>query len=109
MSTAPPRSMKALAAQQGSFEAILPGVSQALAFTGTSAQSTALGTSTTLVKIFATTDCFIKVATDPTAVADGTCMFVPAGIIDFIGVGPGQKIAAIRNASSGTLYITEAT
>lgn len=107
--TAPPRSMKALAAQSQSFEAILPGTSQAVAFTGSSSQSAALGASTTLVRLFCTADCFIKIASNPTALADGTSMFVAAGIIDFIGVQPSQKIAVISNGTSGTLYITEAT
>lgn len=62
--------------------------------------------STTLVRIFATQDCFIKVGVNPTAIANSS-MFVPGGIIDFIGVQPGDKIAVIRSSSDGTLYLTE--
>lgn len=107
MSTAPPRSMKAIASQAGTFEAILPGTSQALAFNGTSAQSTAVGASTTLVRLFATEDCFILIGSSPVAAANSS-MFIAAGIYDFVGIQPLQKIAAIQSSASGTLYITEA-
>ena len=103
-----PRSTKALAQQQQNFEAIIPGTSQLLAFTGASAQSTALQASTTLVRLFATQDCFIAVGSNPTAAADGTSMFIAAGVTEYVGVAQGAKIAAIRNTTSGNLYITEA-
>ncbi len=104
---APPRSTKAQAALHDTFEAITPGVSQGLAFTGASAQSTAVGETTTLVRLFATEDCFVKVGANPTAVAN-TSMFIASGIYEYIGIKPGEKIAAIRLTTSGTLYITEA-
>jgi hypothetical protein len=91
------------------FQTIIPGVSQKIAFAGTSTQATnAFQATTTLLRIFATTDCFILVGSSPTVLVDGTCYFVPGGIVDFIGVQPGQKIAAIQSSASGTLYITEA-
>lgn len=105
--TAPPRSTKAQANQHDTFETIIPGVSQALPFTGASAQSAALGLSTTILRVFSNQDCFIKVASNPTALADGTSTFIPGGIIDFIGVSPGSKVAVISNGTNGTLYITE--
>lgn len=106
--TAPPRSTKAQAAQHETFEAIIPNVSQALAFSSASAQGSALALSTTLVRLFCSQDCFITVGSNPTALGDGTSMFIPSGIVDFIGVQGGQKIAAIRSTNDGTLYITEA-
>lgn len=100
-------SSKAVGNQHVNFEAIVPGVSQALAFTGTSAQSAALQASTTLIRLFATTDCFIQVGTNPTAAAN-TSMFIAAGIYEYIGVAPGALVAAIQSSAGGTLYITEA-
>lgn len=97
--------------RENRFQAIYPGVSQALAFIVTSGQSAALATKTTLVRLFATKDCFIKVGTNPTAANDGTSMFIASGIYEYIGIDQSagaQKIAAISNGTNGTLYITEA-
>jgi hypothetical protein len=94
------------------FQAIFPGACQSVAFTGTSGQSAALQTKTSLVRLFATKDCFIKIATNPTALADGTSMFIAGGIYEYIGVDNSvnaQKIAVISNGTNGTLYITEAS
>ncbi len=88
--------------------AIFPGSSQVLPFTATSSQSAALGSQTSLVEVYATQNCHIKVAADPTAVADGTCFFIPLGVARQICVTGGEKIAAIRNTADGNLYITEA-
>jgi hypothetical protein len=97
--------------QASGFPAIFPGDSQKVAFTDTSAQSAALSggsnTDSTIVRVFATEDCHIKIGANPTAIADGTCMFLPAGIVEYIGISPTDKIAAIRDATSGYLYITE--
>lgn len=89
------------------FEAIYPGVSQKLSTIVTSAQSAALGARTSVVHIYATQDIHIKVGANPTALADGTCMFIPKTVAKVIGVAPGQKIAAIRDSADGVLYITE--
>ena len=100
-------SQKALSNQyNGGFQAIIPGTSQKLSYTGTSAQSSAVATATTLVRVVATTACFIKIGTNPTAVAD-TSMYLPAGIPEYFGIEGGQKIAAIQLSSGGDLYITE--
>lgn len=89
------------------FEAIYPGVSQKLSTIVTSAQSAALGARTSIVQLYATQDVHIKVGANPTAVADGTCMFIPKLVAKMIGVAPGNKIAAIRDSADGVLYITE--
>lgn len=81
-------------------------VSQAVAISGTSAQSATLSADCVVVRIVSTTDCFVSVGASPTAVAD-TTMFLPAYTVDYIKVSPGQKIAGIYLAASGTLYITE--
>jgi hypothetical protein len=84
-------------------------VSQKLAFTGTSAKSAALGGRTTVVRLYSTQDVHIKVAVDAnaTAVADGTCFFLPKTVSVLVGVSPGQKIAAIQDSAGGNLFITE--
>lgn len=91
------------------FEAIYPGVSQKLAFTGVNAKSAALQTRTTVVRLYSTQDVHLKVAPDATAiaVADGTCYFLPKLVQMFIGVVGGQKIGAIQDSAGGNLFITE--
>lgn len=88
------------------FQALHPGTSQKVSVGAASAQSTALSENTSVAYVFSTVDCFIKLGANPTAVAD-TSMFIPAGILVPIGVSDGPKIAVIRKATSGDLYITE--
>lgn len=89
------------------FQAIFLGTTQKVTTSGTTAQSSAFGTSTTLIRVIATQDCFIVTGTSPTAVADGTCALLPAGIPEYFGVNSGDKIAAIQSSAGGSLYITE--
>lgn len=86
-------------------EAIFPGTSQTRTFTGTSAQSSAITAGVTIVRLFATQDCFVAFGANPTAAA--TSMFLAAGIVEYVGVTGGDKIAAIQSSAAGTLYITE--
>lgn len=88
------------------FEVIYPGTSQVVAFDA-SAQSAALGTNTSVVRLLCTQDCFVLIGQNPTALTNGTCMFLPAGIVEHVAVGGGLKIAAIKSSTAGNLYITE--
>lgn len=89
-----------------SISGIIPGVSQAVSISGTSAQSSALGSNTTAAMLCATVACFVALGTSPTAVAN-TSLFLPANVPVFVGVQGGHKVAVI--GTSGTLYITEAS
>lgn len=86
------------------FQTIYPGVSQNLDFSGVDDQFDPIGEGTTIIRIFSTQDCFIRRNAAADAIGG---MFIPGGIIDFIGVEPGDVIHVIRSASDGTLYITE--
>lgn len=110
------------------FQAVVPKRSQYIDFTGTSKQSlpvfseASTGNSgsaaavkgTTLVSLYCTEDCWVLAGTNPVAVNPGAELtitaskFVVAGIVDFIGVNPGDIIAVIRDAASGRLHIGEA-
>lgn len=59
-----------------------------------------------LLRITATTDCFITTAVTPTAVADGSHHYLPAGIPQDVRVPGIYKIAAIRSAVDGSIYCT---
>lgn len=88
-------------------------------FTNVSSDSAALARETTLVELFATQDCWVRVvpttesdaAAAPAEGVKGASKFIPGGICAFIGInrvnGVDYKLAVIRNTVSGTLHITE--
>ena len=86
------------------------------AVTSSSAQSAAIGsansaqpTGFTTMRLCATADCWLALGTDPTA-AVGTAgsFLLPAGVVEYIDVPFGYKIAAIT-AATATLSITPCT
>lgn len=85
---------------------IFLGTSQKVTVGASSTQSAAVQSK--LVRIFSNVDCFIATGTNPTAVADGTNMIIPAGFVEYIAINVGDKIAVIQSASGGFLYITGA-
>jgi hypothetical protein len=87
------------------FDAIFPGSVQKLTFNGTSAPSTAFGTDVSVVRFFATQNCYLKFGATPVAAA--TDMYLPAGVIEYFAVTPGQKVAAIQDSTTGVLHICE--
>jgi hypothetical protein len=99
------------------FDRIYQGVSQKVAFSGTSAQSTAFGNRTSIIRLIADHPCHILIGktTDnsgagPTAVNDGTNMYIPANVETYVGVpsgGIGQLAVKEDGSTAGTLYITE--
>lgn len=94
--------------EQNTFDAIFPGTSQKVAFSSVSSQSAALGSSTTLVRVMASQNCYLAFGANPTATTS-TSLFLPTGVIEKFGVTSATKIAVIRDSADGNLYITEAT
>ena len=83
------------------------GASQALTFTATSAQSTAVAATTRIVRLVSTQACFFAIGASPTAVVS-TSVYLPAGVVQLVSIPGGSKIAAIQASATGSLYITEA-
>lgn len=80
------------------------GKSQKIAVSTTSAQSAAINAST--CSIYTDVDCYIRQGANPTALADGTDQFVPAGtFVRLTGLATGNKLAIIATAS-GTVHLT---
>lgn len=75
-----------------------------LAFDG-SVQSAAFAATTWLVRLHPTEDCHVIFAASPTATTSE--MFLPADTTEYFDVMPGQKLAAIKASTAGTLHITE--
>lgn len=78
---------------------------QAIAVSGTSAQSAALGAATGFVELYCDTTCFIALGANPTAVV--TNFPVYAGLPRTVAVQAGSKIAAITAGGTDTLRIVE--
>ena len=86
--------------------AIEPAVSQKVAIGSSSAQSGAI--TALLARFVASADCHLAFGSNPTAVADGTCVFLPANVPEYFVVVSGNKVAVIQDSVSGNLFITAA-
>ena len=87
----------------GAMPVITPGASSVVSYS-TSVQSGAL--TATVIRLVANTDCHVAIAANPTAVADGTCTFLPANSPEYFRITSGQKVAAIQDSAAGKLFIT---
>lgn len=76
-----------------------------VAYTGTAGTTAALSDQTQVVRVVATTDCFIEIGASPTAVAD-TGMYLPALVPEYFSCPPSGKVSAIQVSSGGTIYVT---
>ncbi|MES1994444.1 MAG: hypothetical protein V4457_12845 [Pseudomonadota bacterium] len=82
------------------------GVSQAVAYTGTSAASTtAAPVGVTAVRLVASTRCFVEIAVTPVAVV-ATSACLAADWPETFAIRAGEKVAAIKSATDGTLTVT---
>lgn len=87
---------------------LMTGTTQNVAYTGTAGTITnGVGASTKLVRVVATTACYIAVGTAPTATTND--VYLPADKPEIIRIVPGHKVSAIQAASGGTLIVTELT
>ena len=81
------------------------GAAQNRSTSASSQQSSAVGGSTTLVRLAATEDCYVRLGADPTAEVGDSLVFGGSEVT--VGITPGHKIAAIRRTTDGILNITE--
>ncbi len=83
----------------------MPGASVKVAYTGTAGTTAALPSNTEVVRVIATTDCFIEIGTSPTAVAD-TGMYIAALVPEYFSCPPSGKVSAIQVTTGGAIYVT---
>jgi len=82
------------------------GVSDYVSYSSTSVQSAEVPANTYEVRLVATTACHINIAKDPTAAAtDNNGFALPAGVVEYFHVSPGEKVAVIRSADDGVLCV----
>jgi hypothetical protein len=103
-----------------SFVPNVGGLSQKIALTTASAQTTVFGTAEnkstnvaptpyggTYVNLLCDTAAFIRVGVNPVAVNTGVDQYVPAGQLFRVGpIPPGNKLAIIALTGTGNAYIT---
>lgn len=90
----------------GAFQAIYQGTVQNVSIGASSVQSTAVGEGTKVVRLVATSACYVLVGDNPTVSAsNGT--YLAAGQPELVGIKPGQKVAVIQASSGGSLNMTE--
>lgn len=90
-------------------QALAPSTTQTVTISGTSAATAnALSKNTVVIRVLATTACFIRIGTGtPTAtIAD---VPIPANVPEYFRVNGYEtvKVAGIQLSSGGALYITE--
>lgn len=79
------------------------GTCQAVAISGTSAQSAAI--TGALVHITPTVDVFVREGADPTALATGVDELLVAGATQAKRIASGNKLAFKTGGATGTVYI----
>jgi hypothetical protein len=91
------------------FQVISPGASSVAAIGAASVALAQPTAGVTILRLFATTDCFIAFGATPTAVVEGVAsIFLPGGVVEYFEREEGETLAVISsNASTGKLYITE--
>lgn len=88
-------------------QALRPGVAQTVPVGPESRTSAGFGSVTTVVRLVATSHCRFAFGDAPAATEHSH--YLPAGIPEYFRVVPGEKLAALRVAGDGVLYITEMT
>jgi len=77
---------------------------------GTSQQSAAFGNNTSEIRVVCSAACHINIGENPTAAAtDNNGMLLPANVVEYFHVTPGQRIAVIQDSAAGTFCVSEMT
>jgi hypothetical protein len=89
----------------------LSGTSQNISVAATSAAVTnVFGPQTFEIRVVSTTNCWIKIGDGtPTAAAAAGSTYLPASVVEYFHVSPGQRLAAIRDSADGTCNVSEMT
>lgn len=90
-----------------------PGATQTIAYDSSVAISNAFGSETYQIRLSADSACHYKIG-DGAQTATAADIFLPANVIEYVIVSPGQRISAIKaatnglvTATAGTLWVTE--
>ena len=84
-----------------------PSTTHKLAFTSSSAATSAVGAQTYYVRLITNVACWVTIGKSPTAT--NTDIYLPAATIEIFKIKPGEKVAAIEDTGGGNLNVTELT
>ena len=89
------------------------GVTQTIAFAASAAITNAFGPETYQLRLAADSGCCYRIG-DGVQTATIADVYLPAGVVEYVIVNPGQRISAIMaatnglvTATAGTLWVTE--
>jgi hypothetical protein len=84
------------------------GVSDVVTVSGTSAESEAITAYCHDVRLVSTTNCWITFgATGATASAADGSAYLPANVVEYFHVTPGQVVAVVQDTAGGVLSVAE--
>ncbi|AWK90165.1 hypothetical protein [Azospirillum thermophilum] len=86
-------------------QVLLPGTPQAVTIDAASRTSLPFGADTTVIRLVATSACFL--AFGPAPVATAGDHYLPAGVPEYFRVVPGMAVAVVRAGTDGTLHLSE--
>lgn len=92
----------------GRIQALRPGTARTLTLDTTPRTTPPLSTGISVVRLVSTVPCLLAFGVDPEAtVAAGHRL--PAEVPEYFRVAPGDRLAAVRASTDGTLHISEMT
>lgn len=74
-----------------------------------SAQTQVFGPHIDVIRVVSTTNCWINIGTNPTAANADDNLYLPANVIEYFRVAPGQRLAVIQDSAAGTINVSEMT
>lgn len=88
-------------------QGITPINGQNIAVGAASALSTLFANDTTIIRLVSNVGLHYAVGPAATVVATAASAYLPAGVVEFIGVTKGMKVAVIQDVGAGVANITE--
>lgn len=86
------------------------GGSDYVAVATASAQSAAIPAYISVIRVCSTTACHLNIGVSPTAAAtDNNGFYLPANVVEYLSVTPGQVVAVIQDTAAGNLSIAYMT
>lgn len=81
------------------------GNTQTVSYDSSAATASGFGNGIHVVRLSSTTGCHVSFGSSPTATTSDA--YLKGGEPEYFVVTPGQKVAAIKTATAGTLTVTE--
>lgn len=81
------------------------GTSDVVPYTTSSVQSVVVPANCWEVRIVCTSNAWINIGANPVAAASDNSLYMPAGLVEYYHVTPGQKVAVIQDSTGGNLCV----